>query len=78
MKKSTLRDYASAIYNNGMFSVDFIQYMADMSYSGNLDLAFKKVEAIWPRNHSSFLEFKKKFISILNSSAYWNEFQTSN
>ncbi|MFZ4712218.1 MAG: hypothetical protein ACOYL6_00770 [Bacteriovoracaceae bacterium] len=60
-----------------MFDVDFIQYMADMSYSGNMDLAFKKVEAIWSKNHSSFLEFKKKFISILNSSPYWNEFQSS-
>ncbi len=60
-----------------MFDVNFIQYMADMSYSGNIDLAFKKVEAIWPKNHASFLEFKKKFISILNSSSYWNEFQSS-
>jgi hypothetical protein len=77
MKRKPLRDYATAIYNNGMFDVDFIQYMADMSYSGNMDLAFKKVEAIWPKNHSSFLQFKKKFISILTSSAYWNEFQSS-
>jgi len=46
MKRNPLRDYAIAIYNNGMFDVDFIQYMADMSYSGNMDLAFKKVQAI--------------------------------
>jgi hypothetical protein len=77
MKRNPLRDYASAIYHNGVFDVDFIQYMADMIYSGNMDLAFKKVEAIWPKNHSSFLEFKKKFISILTSSACWNEFQSS-
>lgn len=75
MKKNPLRNYASAIYNNGMFDVNFIQYMADMSYSGNMDLAFKKIEPIWPKTHSDFLEFKKKFISSLKTSSYWNEFQ---
>jgi hypothetical protein len=77
MKKNPLRFYASAIYDKGMFDVDFIQYMADMSYSGNMEQAFKKIAVIWPKSHSDFLEFKKKFISILNSSSYWKEFQNS-
>lgn len=75
MKIKPLSDYASNIYDGVMFDVNFIQYMADMSYSGNMDLAFKKIEPNWPKTHSDFLEFKKKFISILKTSSYWNEFQ---
>jgi hypothetical protein len=75
MKKEPLKDYASNIYDEGMFDVNFVQYMADMSYTGNMDLAFKKIAAIWPKAHSDFLEFKKKFISILRTSSYWNGFQ---
>ena len=56
MKKNPLRDYASAIYNNGLFDENFIQYMADMSYSGNIDLAFKKVEGL---KHNELFDAKK-------------------
>ena len=75
MKKGPLKNYTSHILDEGMFDVKFIQYMADMSYSGNMDLAFRKIRENWPKNHMDYFTFKKKFVSLLNESAYWKEFQ---
>jgi hypothetical protein len=76
MKKEPLKNYASNILDEGMFDVKFIQYMANMSYSGNMDLAFRRISNDWPKNNMDFHAFKKKFISLLNESPYWKEFQS--
>lgn len=75
MKKGPLKNYTSNILDEGMFDVKFIQYMADMSYSGNMHLAFRKIRKVWPKNRMDYFTFKKKFVSFLNESPYWKEFQ---
>lgn len=75
MQKKPLKNYTSNILDEGMFDVKFIQYMADMSYSGNMDLAFRRVKKVWPKSRMDYFTFKKKFVSLLNESSYWKEFQ---
>jgi hypothetical protein len=75
MKKAPIKAIKPNISDEGLFELEFIQYMADMSYTGNIELALKIAEESWPKSHSDFLKFKKQFISILNESQYWRKFQ---